>query len=178
MVPSHSPLNNHIWIPDQRAAPYKAPQVIPVYSKVWQPLVPGHMRTQGFLVPKQTTSPPLSFMHYRANAPNGIGLDSTGGLGTEKQTEMRWIWSFLRLLSATKGSFPMISSSISHPIGNKPITNRECPCIATFSHVAMGYWELCFAAQSHLVTSLTLIKKKKSFQSLTDLPKHIENSWR
>ena len=46
------------------------------------------MRTQDFLVPKQATSPPLSFMHYRANARNGIGLDSTGGLGTEKQTEM------------------------------------------------------------------------------------------
>lgn len=48
MVPSHSPLNNHIWILDQRAVPYKAPQVIPVYSKVWQPLVPGAYENSGF----------------------------------------------------------------------------------------------------------------------------------
>lgn len=62
---------------------------------------------------------------------------------------------------SNQGLFFHDSSNISHPIGNKPVTNRECPCIATFLHVAVGYWELCFPAQSHLVTSLILIYIKK-----------------
>lgn len=117
----------------------------------------GHMRTQDFLVPKQATSPPLSFMHYGANAPKWHRFRFYRWVGDRKTD-----WDALNLIISkasfsNQGLFFHDSSSISHPIGNKPITNRECPCIATFFHVAVGYWELCFPAQSHLVTSLILI---------------------
>lgn len=107
-------------------------------------------------------------MHYEANAPSGRGLDSTGGLGTEIQTENCWIRSSLSPPSAAEVSLSVILVA-SH------ILYGRRQSFATFLHVAAGYWEVRFHAEGHLVTSLVLTQKKP-FQLLTDLPKHIQNS--